>query len=768
MKTSKEDVHKLAFFSLDILPQTSILPSFEVKCSFHPSLPIIKICKQCYLKNNFLLCEKCLSLKDPNSHNEHAKSVVCIDKYIEECLNNWDHIQNEEKEVKEMFSKLEEFIEEASKEEKVLESFIDQEIQIINQDFEILIKKFDEIRENLLKTKKNFIKTLTDEIKETRKLKEDLEAFAEEGSPFFKKKSISVGLEESINKLKNMKQDKEIMEKDDIIETFRKLVKEFKKFESNFELNYKKDYIEEIRRDMKGQQITKKEASGQIMNIIHEIRNKSKYPPKYKQFQNSKEEFDNFLKSLEQILEEAKGLSEKLLLTQHEITYKFTGENLPGKATFSSDNISLRLTSERVSRLPETFEIATAIKTDHKKGITCLCVYDQQCFITGGNDSLIKLWDLYTFKCSKNLKCETVPYSIITLIDSDGEKVLISGHAQGYVAVFNHDFDLRWVFKRQESIISSLISTNDRRTVFSASYDATILIIDIVDGHVIKKLSDHEGSVNCLGYSSSLNKLASGSDDGKIIIWDIEKDPTKKEMEFLKEKTPNLEFSEDLIRGSLDSIESDHFSEKFSEEETGEKKEVEKENKNLEENEENLQETSFRGIQAGGALNNGEEVKHIVFSQNNPRILISTCYNLIKVWDIQTKSCLLRLGKHEKIINRILIIEEKNLKRFDHDQKRTRAESLYNTNFETQNGNNLLELMCIDKLMILSFGIDHMIRLWDAAKNACVCESHDHIKEFSLKDSLESTILMYNEKDDKVYFLSVGDKDNNINIWKLK
>ena len=214
------------------------------------------------------------------------------------------------------------------------------------------------------------------------------------------------------------------------------------------------------------------------------------------------------------------------------------------------------------------------------------------------------------------------------------------------------------------------------------------------------------------------------------------------------------------------------FQRKKKKKEDEKEKEKEEENKKKEngqdKNEENLQETSFRDIQAGGVLNNGEEVKHIVFSQNNPRILISTCYNLIKVWDIQTKSCLLRLGKHEKIINRILIIEERTMKRVDQDQKRTRAESLYNTNFENQSGNNLLELMCIDKLMIVSFGVDHMIRLWNAAKNACVCESHDHIKEFSLKDSLESTILMYNEKDDKVYFLSVGDKDNNINIWKLK
>ena len=188
MKTSKEDV-KGVFYSLDILPQMSILPSLVVKCSIHPSFPIIKICKHCYQKNNFFLCEKCLSLNDPNSHNEHAKSIVSLEKFIEECINNWDHIQNEEKEAKEMFSKLEEFIEEAYEEEKVLESFIDQEIQIINQDFETLMKKFDEIRENLLKTKENFIKTLTDEIKETRKLQDDLQAFAEEGSPYFKKKA---------------------------------------------------------------------------------------------------------------------------------------------------------------------------------------------------------------------------------------------------------------------------------------------------------------------------------------------------------------------------------------------------------------------------------------------------------------------------------------------------------------------------------------------------------------------------------------------------
>ena len=759
MNNNKTDLNPLISHSINELPKERVLFPFFLQCPIHNKFPIIKVCRLCYQKNHFILCEKCLSLKEPVSHQDHSKYLIDLEKYVDECRNNWTKIQSEEKEAKEMFSKLEEFLLEAGQEETILQNFIDEEIDKINQDYMILMKKLDEIKDKINITKIKFIKTLTDEMKEMRKLKEDLNAFAVEGSPLFRKKSIG-NMEESMNKLMILVSDKEKQkEKDFIVETFGTLIKEFKKFELNFELNYKKDYIEEINRDFNEKEISKREASLQILNIMNEIRNKSKYPPKYKQFQNSKEVFDNFLKGLDKVLEDVQEMAEKLLLTQQDVTYKLTGENLSGKVNFASNNISLLLKSEESTRMPQTFEIATSIKTDHRKGITCLCVYDQQSFITGGNDSLIKIWDIYTFKCAKNLKCETVPYSIITMIDANGEKILISGHAQGYVAVFNKDFDLRFVFKKQESIISALISIDDRKTVFSASYDATILIIDIVEGRVLKKLTAHEASVNCLGYSPYLNRCASGSDDGQIMIWEIEKDVSTSKIEDLKEKAPNLDLEEEL-KGSLDSIESEN-SDKISEN-------FNKAGENISDNEK-LSEisNSFRDVQNVGSLRNGEEVKHIVFSQNNPRILISTCYNLIKVWDIVTKSCLLKFGKHEKNINRILIMEEKILqKNIEKNLKRARADSL-SSGFLGK-GNNLLELMSIDTLMILSFGVDHMIRLWSASKNICVCESHDHIKEFSLKDSLENTILMYNEKDDKGYFLSVGDKDNIINVWKLK
>lgn len=734
----------------------------KLLCSVHPSYPIIKFCKCCHSKKaHFLLCEKCISLKEPISHQDHNKMLLDLDKFIETCYNNFSQILDEEKEAKQMFLQLEELLLEAADKEEFLSNLIDKEIAVINQDFEELLAKIDNIKQNIEKTKEKFVKTLADELKEMKKLKEDLQAFADEGSPLLKRKSIGE-LEKSLRNLQTLCESHEKQgESDFVLEVFGTLAKEIKRFESNFELNYQKDYKEELQRVLPSEkQMSKREASAQIANLINEIRNKASYPPKYKQYQNSKEEFDKFLRTLDTVFEQTKEISEILLLTQHEVIYKFTGENaINSKVSFASNNISLLLKSsaENVTRIPQSFDIATSIKTDHRKGITCLCVYNQQYFITGGNDSLIKLWDLYTFKCSKNLKCETVPYSIMTMTDCNNTRLLISGHAQGYVAVFNEDFDLRWVFKKQESIISSLICLGDFRTILSASYDATILIIDVMDGVVLKKLAEHEASVNCLGYSRTLSKWASGSDDGRILIWDIQKDPSKHQMSHIKEQEPDYFKNE----GTLDSIDSEP---KSIDEEKEPEEEIERVSM--------LETPSFHDAKTSQVIFNGEEVKHLVFSQNNPRVLISTCYNLIKVWDIETRSCLIKLGKHEKTINRILIIEETLLKKSMNfgDYKRGRAESL---SLNSQTGmkffdNNLAQLMSIDKLMILSFGSDHMIRLWNAGKHSCLCENYDHIKEFSLKDSLENSILMYNEKDERAYFLSVGDKDNIINIWKLK
>lgn len=327
-------------FSPATSPDLFEIPLLSLQCSLHPSFKIAKICQTCYLQQkHFLLCEKCLSLKDPISHQEHLKTVLTLDRYVDECLNNFQNIQSEEKEAKIMFSKLEGFLNEVADNEKVLEDLIETEIMRINQDFDIMMEKLEKIKEGICITKNKFIKTLNDDVNEMKKLKKELEKFSLEGSPLFRKKSCG-NLEECINRLKQLSLDKEKQkEKNYIQETFGSLIKEFKKFESNFEMNYKKDYVEETSQlNLSEKNLSKREVSLQILNLMSEIRNKSKYPPKYKQFQNSNEEFDNFLKTLDKVSIDVSELSEKLLLTQHDVTYKFTGENQRNKVSFSSNN----------------------------------------------------------------------------------------------------------------------------------------------------------------------------------------------------------------------------------------------------------------------------------------------------------------------------------------------------------------------------------------------------------------------------------------------
>ena len=80
---------------------------------------------------------------------------------------------------------------------------------------------------------------------------------------------------------------------------------------------------------------------------------------------------------------------------------------------------------------------------------------------------------------------------------------------------------------------------------------------------------------------------------------------------------------------------------------------------------------------------------------------------------------------------------------------------------------DLMDLLKLKELYILTFGQDHKIKLWSVMQESRVSEVNDELKEFSMEDPFGNTLLLINEKDNMVHFLSTSDKETFINIWKI-
>ena len=69
--------------------------------------------------------------------------------------------------------------------------------------------------------------------------------------------------------------------------------------------------------------------------------------------------------------------------------------------------------------------------------------------------------------------------------------------------------------------VSAVTFSSDGRRIASGSKDKTIKVWDVTTGHVEKTLTDHSGWVNFVAFSPDGRRIASGSNDRTIKIWDV-------------------------------------------------------------------------------------------------------------------------------------------------------------------------------------------------------------------------------------------------------
>lgn len=136
----------------------------------------------------------------------------------------------------------------------------------------------------------------------------------------------------------------------------------------------------------------------------------------------------------------------------------------------------------------------------------------------------------------------------------DGEHAASAGHERVIFLweVYGDCVNYNVLRGHKNAIID--LSWLDRRTLCTASADKTVMLWDAHVGKRTKKLTGHTGFVNAVSPARNEPALASGSDDGRALLWDLRAKSPVGSLEVGRAVTA-VAFAEDhVFTGSIDDI----------------------------------------------------------------------------------------------------------------------------------------------------------------------------------------------------------------------
>lgn len=149
----------------------------------------------------------------------------------------------------------------------------------------------------------------------------------------------------------------------------------------------------------------------------------------------------------------------------------------------------------------------------------------------GSDDSIIRLWDIFT-GIPSTLSINGCKGTIWTIsFHPDGELLASSGEDR-IIRIWNIDTGqcISQLTGHEDWIWSVAFSPN-RYLIASASDDQTIKLWDFGSGECLETLKGHNDWVHSIAFSpKNPNILASGAEDGTLIIWDLNAENEKEKL----------------------------------------------------------------------------------------------------------------------------------------------------------------------------------------------------------------------------------------------
>ena len=162
----------------------------------------------------------------------------------------------------------------------------------------------------------------------------------------------------------------------------------------------------------------------------------------------------------------------------------------------------------------------------HSKQILALKVFSNGRYIVSGSaDNTIRIWDLIDqHQAIKVLRGCSNSVTSLELFSNDNK--IISGCFDNIVRLWDlKTYSLIDTFKFHEGPVTTICVTSDENLYISGSKDKTIAVVKINEKYLFHQLRGHLDSISCLIIIDNI-KLISGSSDRTMRIWDLSKGTT--------------------------------------------------------------------------------------------------------------------------------------------------------------------------------------------------------------------------------------------------
>lgn len=380
------------------------------------------------------------------------------------------------------------------------------------------------------------------------------------------------------------------------------------------------------------------------------------------------------------------------------------------------------------------------ILREHSDRITSVAFNpDGTKLISGSHDQTIRLWDVETGNCTQSLSNEGHRINSVAL-NPDGN--CIAAGDDRSVSMWDITTGQRLkTFMGHSDLIHSVVFSPNGQILASGSEDRTIRLWDVNTGQCLQILSEHKGRIRSIVFSPDGRILVSSSDDQTIRFWEVTNGYPLKILQGHKYRIKSLAFSPDgetLISGGQDQAV------RVWDLNTGQSHILQKQDGwvwsvAVSPDGEIIASTSnldiwlcnMRTDQNPRVLQGHTAwVWSVAFSPDGCILASSSRDQTIKMWDVQTRQCLITLPGHSNVDTVVFSPDghllasgssDRTIRLWDVATGQTlRVLQGHSSNIRSVAFNR-------DGKILASCGEDQTVRLWDTATGSCLKE----LKQFN-------------------------------------
>ncbi|MDJ0806048.1 MAG: NB-ARC domain-containing protein [Gammaproteobacteria bacterium] len=213
----------------------------------------------------------------------------------------------------------------------------------------------------------------------------------------------------------------------------------------------------------------------------------------------------------------------------------------------ASEDWTVRLWDLRTNQIVRSFEGHTGAVH------TVAFLPDGESIVSGSEDRTLRRWNVNTARELAVFKGHTLAVQHVSIAPSG--KLMASVAEDGTVRLWDWETGKgNIIYKGRGHQLNSIAFTTDGRMLFFGAGDWTIRRVGLADANE-RLLEGHTGIVRCLVISADGDRLLSGGDDGKVLLWATDSDIPLLEMQGHTASVETIAITPDtkqVISGSRD------------------------------------------------------------------------------------------------------------------------------------------------------------------------------------------------------------------------